>query len=80
VKEIERLAESRLTSAEICRRVGEKTELLGAPRPSYERVRELVCEIRRRPRRPSTTEILLDEAFRVRPPGAVLRHLTGDTP
>ena len=79
VEEIERLAASRLSSAEICRRVGEKAERLGAPRPSYERVRELVREIRQRPRGPSTIDVFLDEAFRARPPGAVLRHLTGDT-
>jgi hypothetical protein len=75
VEEIERLAASRLSSAEICRRVGEKAELLGAPRPSYQRVRALVCEIRGRPHRPSTTAVLLDVAFRARPPDAVVQHL-----
>ena len=78
VEEIERLAASRLSSAEICRLVGEKAERLGAPRPSYQRVRALVCDIRRRPQRPSTIDVFLDEAFRARPPGAALRHLTGD--
>ena len=78
MQEIERLAPLQLSSAEICRRVGEKAERLGAPRPSYQRVRALVCEIRRRPRRPSTAEVLVDVAFRARPPEAVLRHMAGD--
>jgi hypothetical protein len=78
VEEIERLASSSLSSAEICRRVGAKAEELGAPRPSYQRVRASVREIRRRPPKPSTMDVFLDEALRVRPPGATLRHLTGD--
>jgi hypothetical protein len=78
LEEIERLASSQLSSAEICRRVGEKSERLGRPRPSYQRVRSLVREIRRRPHRPSTTDVLLDIAFRARPPEAFLRHMTGD--
>jgi hypothetical protein len=77
-EEIERFAALDLTSAEICRRVGEKAEQLGTPRPSYQRVRSLVREIRGRPRRPSTTDVLLDIAFRARPPEAFLRHMAGD--
>jgi hypothetical protein len=75
--EIERLAEAPLSSAEICRRVGVKAERLGLPRPSYQRVRALVREARRRPRRPTTTDVLLDVVFRVRPVDALLDHQAG---
>jgi hypothetical protein len=78
LEEIERLAPLELTSAEICRRVGKKAEQLGTPRPSYQRVRSLVREIRRRPHRPSTTDVLLDIALRGRPPEAFRRHMAGD--
>lgn len=63
--------------AETNRRIGREAERLGLPRPSYERIRELVHESRRLRRRPSTTSVLIDVAFRVRPPDAVLDHLSG---
>ncbi len=63
--------------AETCRRVGDEAERLGLPRPSYQRVRVLVHESRRVRRGPSTTSILLDVAFRVRPPDAIADHLAG---
>jgi hypothetical protein len=74
---IEWLADSSLSAAEITREVGAKAERLGQRRPSYEQVRKLVREHRARPRRPSTVEVLIDEAFRVRPPGSLFEHLTG---
>jgi hypothetical protein len=78
--EIERLAETSLPAADITRAVGAKAEQLRLNRPSYEQVRRLVVEHRNRPRYPSTTEVLLDVAFRVRPPDAVTKHLAGLDP
>jgi hypothetical protein len=65
--------------AETCRRVGRDAERLGLTRPSYQRVRELVHESRRlrQNRGPTTTSVLVDVAFRLRPPIAVLDHLSG---
>jgi hypothetical protein len=63
--------------AETCRQVGREAERLGLPRPSYERIRELVHEARRLRRGPSTASVLLDVAVRARPPEAVLDHLSG---
>lgn len=63
--------------AETSRRVGREAERLGLPRPSYERVRELVHMMRRIQRGPTTASVLLDVAFRLRPPEAVLDHISG---
>ena len=79
-RQIERLAESPLTAAEITRMVGASAEKLGQTRPGYEQVRKLVRETRRRPRRPSTADVLLDVAFRVKHPNAVVEHLAGLDP
>jgi len=75
--EIERLARKPYRAAEICRAVGKTAEELGFRRPSYEQVRLLVREARRRPRRVSTGEVLLDVALRVRQPDAFLKHVSG---
>ena len=69
-----------LPIAEINRRLGEEAERLGFRRPSYQRVRELVHELRHfRPKRrgPTTREVLLDIVFRARPPTALVDHLSG---
>jgi hypothetical protein len=63
--------------AETCRRVGEEADRLGLTRPSYQRVRVLVHEARNLQRRPTTLSVLADVAFRVRPPEAVVDHLSG---
>jgi hypothetical protein len=63
--------------AETCRRVGAEADRLGFTRPSYQRVRELVHESRRIRRGPSTASVLVDVAFRLRPPEAVLDQLSG---
>jgi hypothetical protein len=63
--------------AETHRRVGREADRLGLTRPSYQRVRELVHEYRRIRRGPSTASVLMDVALRVRPPEAVLDHLSG---
>jgi hypothetical protein len=75
--EVERLAAKPYSSADICREVGETAERLGLRRPSYERVRALVRELRRRPRAVTTGEVLLDIAFRVRHPDAFIEHVSG---
>jgi hypothetical protein len=75
--EIERLAEQPFRAAEICRAVGKHADELGFRRPCYEQVRQLVKEARRRPRRVSTGEVLLDVALRVRHPDAFLKHVSG---
>ncbi len=49
---------------------------LGLVRPSYEQVRVLVHDARRRGRRPSAGDVLLDVTFRVRPPEALIDYLT----
>lgn len=63
--------------AETCRRVGARADELDLPRPSYERVRVLVKRERRWRRGPSTASVAFDVAVRVRPPGALLDHLSG---
>lgn len=63
--------------AETCRCVGREADRIGVPRPSYERVRLLVHESRRIRKGPSTVSVLADVAFRVRPPEAVVDHLSG---
>jgi len=63
--------------AETCRAVGCEAERLGLPRPSYERIRELVHEARRIRRGPTTLSVLVDVALRVRPPEAVIDQLSG---
>jgi hypothetical protein len=78
--ETARLAEKELSIADIWRRIGELAERRGLPRPSYERIRILVHEARRRPWRPSTGEILLDVAFGARPLTATLDALAGTEP
>jgi hypothetical protein len=63
--------------AETWRCVGAEADRRGLTRPSYERVRMLVHEARRVRRGPSTASVLLDVALRVRPPEAVLQHVSG---
>jgi hypothetical protein len=76
---IVRLDDPRQPIAETARRVGRVAEQLGLTRPSYERIRTLVHAARalRRRRGPTTGEVLVDIAFRVRPPDALLDHLSG---
>jgi len=63
--------------ADVWRLVGDEAERLGSARPRYERVRILVHEYRRLTAGPTTAEILLDVAFRVRPPDALVDRVTG---
>jgi hypothetical protein len=65
--------------AEVNRRVGAAAQRLGYPRPSYQRVRQLVHRIRSiRRRRRSAGGLLVDVAFRVRPPEALLELVDPD--
>ena len=80
VAAIERLDDEAVRIAETNRRVGEVADALGLTRPSYEQVRTIVHEARRRGRLPSTGDVLLDIAFRTRPPSALGEHLAGVLP
>jgi hypothetical protein len=59
---LERIDDGRLPVAEIARQLGAEAERLGVPRPSYERVRQLVHELRleRSDTGPSRGELLFD--------------------
>lgn len=72
-----KLDDRRVPIAETHRRLGAEAERLGLTRPSYERVRMLVHESRRWRSGPSTATVLVDVAFRVRPPDAIADHLSG---
>lgn len=78
-KRLEKLDDPGIPIAETYRRVAGEAERLGLTRPSYERIRVLVHQSRRWKRNsgPSTTSVLIDVAFRVRPPEAVLDQLSG---
>jgi hypothetical protein len=80
VAAVERLDDRRVPIAETNRRVGHVAAQLGLPKPSYEQVRVTVHDVRRRGRRPTTGDILLDIAFRLRPPTALGDHLAGTGP
>jgi hypothetical protein len=81
VEALVELDDPQLPIAEINRRLGREAERHGLRRPSYQRVRELVHELRRlqrvRKREPTTARILLDIAFRARPATAFLDHISG---
>ena len=74
-----RLDNPALPIAEINRRLGAEAARLGLTRPSYERIRVLLHEARliRRRRGATTAQVLVDIAFRLRPPEAILDHLAG---
>jgi hypothetical protein len=77
IEAIVRFDDRSVPIAETSRRVGREAERLGLTRPSYQRIRELVHESRRIRRGPSTASVLVDVAFRARPPEAVADHLAG---
>ena len=74
---IERLDDDSVPIAEVYRRVAAVASHLDYSRPSYEQIRVLVHEHRRRGLAPSAGQILLEVAFRSRPPEALLELLTG---
>jgi hypothetical protein len=79
VKALVGLDDPEVPIAEINRRLGDEAERLGLRRPSYQRVRELVHELRelQRERGVTTRDVLLDLVFRARPPTALLDHISG---
>jgi len=74
---IVRLDDRSVPIAETNRRVGQEAERLGLARPSYQRVRVLVHQLRRIRRRPTMASVLIDVAVRARPPEAILDELSG---
>ncbi len=80
VAAIECLDDESVRIAETNRRVGEIAEALGLARPSYEQVRTIVHETRRLGPRVGPGQVLLEIAFRVRPPTAFGDYLAGTLP
>ena len=76
----ERLDNETTPVAETNRRVGAVAAELCLPRPSYEQVRLIIIRAREHGRHPSSGEVLLDIAFRSRPPTAFLDYLVGTLP
>jgi len=74
---IERLDDDSVPIAEVYRRVAALASQLGIVRPSYEQIRILVHEHRRRGLAPTAGQILLEVALRSRPPEALLELLEG---
>jgi hypothetical protein len=61
--------------AETHRLLGLVADELGLPRPSYERVRLRVLELRRRGPEPGIGSVLLDIALQQRPPESIIDAL-----
>jgi hypothetical protein len=74
---IVRLDDRMVPIAEVNRRVGEEAERMGLRRPSYQRVRVLVHQLRRVRKQPTTAAVLFEVAARARPPEAFLDHVSG---
>jgi len=72
-----RIDDTDVPIAETNRRLGRMAAHLGLPKPSYQQVRLLVHDIRRRKRGPGVGELLLDLALRTRSPEEILEILTG---
>lgn len=80
VAAIERLDRADVPIAETWRRAGAIAVELRLVRPSYQQVRVIVHEARRRGRRPTMGDTLLDIMFRTRPPQAFIDYLTDTAP
>lgn len=80
VAAVERLDDRTVPIAETHRRLRLVARALGLVRPSYEQVRRIVHLARRHGPVPSAGAVLLDVAFRVRPPIALLDYLAGTLP
>ena len=80
VAAVELLDDPTVRIAETNRRLGVVAEALGLPRPSYEEVRRIVYEFRRLGPQPGAGAVLIDIAFRVRPPTAFGDYLAGTLP
>jgi hypothetical protein len=66
--------------AETHRRLGAVADELGLTRPSYEQTRTIIHALRAGRRDPAVGQVLLDIAFRVRPPEALLDVVAGTSP
>jgi hypothetical protein len=77
---VERLDDRHVPIAETWRRVRLVAAELGLTRPSYEQVRRIVHTARLKGRRPTAADTLLDIAFRVRPPTALIDYLADTAP
>jgi hypothetical protein len=77
---VERLGRANLSIADVHREVGARAAELGVTRPSYERTRQLVQEVRLEPLVPGWGEVLLDVDLRLRPPTAILDKASGAWP
>jgi len=80
VAALERLDDRGVPIAETYRRLGRVARELRLFRPSYEQVRRLVHLARRNGRLPSAGDVLLDVAFNLRPPTALMDYLLGTRP
>jgi hypothetical protein len=76
----ERLDEPGVPVAETNRRLGIVAAELGLKKPSYEQVRIIVKRARRNGPTATTGDVLLEIAFRARPPDALIDHLVGTLP
>jgi hypothetical protein len=74
---VERFDDESVPIAEVYRRVAALASHLGYARPSYEQIRILVHEHRRRGLAPTAGQLLLEVAARSRPPEALLELLEG---
>jgi hypothetical protein len=74
---VQRLDDDSVPIAEVYRRVAALASHLEYSRPSYEQIRVLVHEHRRRGLAPAAGQVLLDVALRTRPPHALLELLDG---
>ena len=68
---LESLDDRTATFAETHRRLGTAAAELGLPRPSYEQTRLWIHDLRTRRDAVDAVDVLLDVAFRVRPPDAL---------
>jgi hypothetical protein len=82
VAALARLDDRKRPIADTNRQLGAVVAHLGLPQPSYEQVRRLVHELRagRSDARVTVGEVLLDIAFRARPPIALVELLAGTLP
>jgi len=80
VAALERLDDRDVPIAETYRRLGRMARELRLFRPSYEQVRRLIHLARREGRLPSTADLLLDVAFNLRPPAALMDYLLDTLP
>jgi hypothetical protein len=74
---VERLDRPDVPIAETWRRVRVVANELGLVCPSYQQVRLIVHSHRRLGRRPTAGDVLLDIAFRTKPPQAFIDYLAG---